>query len=369
MPDHAEMMKMTYSISSGVKKKPIKAVVFGPEGVGKTTFASRWPGAVFIDVEDGSGHYDVARLPIPQTWGELLDEIVWCSVSSEVGTVVIDTADRAEALCKAYILERDNKESIESYGYGKGYTILAEEFKKLTEYLDACVENGKNALVLAHAQIKKFEQPDEMGSYDRWELKLEKKCSVIPKEWCDVMLFANYRTDMMKDENGKYHATGGRRRIMYANHTSAYDAKNRLGLPDEMPFDFDEIADRIPTFATGGIVEEPVIAQPAEQPAEKPEESSAVQVAQGENIVKDLEFTDVTPPEVKQLWELMAMDQITTEQVQRAVGEGKNNPYTVDDTIGDYDRAFIREVLIAHWRDIASGIRERAEYEKPVPFD
>ena len=348
---------MAYSISRGTKKKPIKAVVFGPEGVGKTTFASKWPKAVFIDVEDGSGHYDVARLPIPQTWNELLDEIIWCSVSNEVGTVVVDTADKAEALCKAYILERDNKESIESYGYGKGYTILAEEFKKLTACLDVCVENGKNVLVLAHAQIRKFEQPDEMGSYDRWELKLEKKCAVIPKEWCDVMLFANYRTDMEKDENGKYHASGGRRRIMYANHTSAYDAKNRLDLPDEMPFDFSEIADKIPEFATGGIVEEPAIAKP--EPVAEP----------AENIVKDVKFEDVTPPEIKQLHSLMRRDGISQEQLQREVGEGKNNPYTTDTTIGEYDLGFVRDVLIAHWTPIANGIKEREEYEKPVPFD
>ena len=356
---------MAYSISRGAKKKPIKAVVFGPEGVGKTTFAAKWPNAVFIDVEDGSSHYDVSRLPIPQTWGELLDEIIWASMSNDVGTLVIDTADKAETLCKAYILERDGKESIESYGYGKGYTILAEEFRKFFECLDGCISNGKNVLVLSHAQIKKFEQPDELGSYDRWELKLEKKVSHDIKEWCDVLLFANFKTDMVKDENGKYRAAGGKRRVMYASHTAAYDAKNRLGLPDEMAFEYDEIADKVPEFATGGIVGRPVIAQPEEQQTA----STAVQVSDNENIVKDVEFTDVTPPEVKQLWELMAMSCVTREQLQRAVGEGQNNPYTQDTTIGEYDVAFIREVLIAHWTQIAEGIKAQAAYEAPVPFD
>ena len=285
---------MTYSISKGTKKKPIKAVVYGPEGVGKTTFASKWPKAVFIDVEDGSGHYDVARLPFPQTWNELLDEIVWCSMSNDVGTVVVDTADKAETLCKAYILERDNKESIESYGYGKGYTILAEEYKKLFECLDACVENSKNVLVVGHAQIKKFEQPDEM------------------------------------------------------------------------PFDFSEIAEKIPAFATGGIVEEPVIAKP-----EPESEQAAVKVSDGvdDNVINDVKFEDVTPPEIRQLHAFMKRDGITQEQVQRAVGEGKNNPYSTDTTIGEYDIGFVRDVLVAHWTQIAEGIKAQAEYEAPVPFD
>lgn len=353
---------MAYSISSGTKKKPVKAVVYGPEGVGKTVFASKWPGAVFIDVEDGSGHYDVSRLPIPQTWNELLDEITWCAYSNDVTTVVIDTADKAETLCKQHILERDGKESIESYGYGKGYTILAEEYKKIIECFNVCIENGKNVLVLGHAQIKKFEQPDEMGSYDRWELKLEKKCAVIPKEWCDMMLFANFKTDMVKDENGKYRAAGGRRRMMYANHTAAYDAKNRFGLPDEMPFDFSEIADKVPTFAVGGIVEEPVITKP--EPAD-------VKVSDGigDNVASGIKFEDVTPPEIKQLHAFMERDGITQEQIQRAVGEGVNNPYSTSTTIGEYDIGFVRDVLVAHWTQIAEGIKAQAEYEAPVPFD
>ena len=82
-----------------------------------------------------------------------------------------------------------------------------------------------------------------------------------------------------------------------------------------------------------------------------------------------VEFTDATPPEVVQLHGLMQRDGITQEQVQRAVGEGHNNPYTAQTTFGEYDVAFIREVLLAHWGEIAGSIRERAEYDKPVPFD
>ena len=342
--------------------KPIKACAYGPEGVGKTTFASKWPDAVFIDIEDGSGHYDVARMPKPGTWNELLDEITWCSFSDEVGTVIIDTADAAEALCIQHVCDEHNWKSVEDAGYGKGYTHLAEEFRKLLDALDGCVANGKHVLVLAHAQIKKFEQPDEMGAYDRWELKLQKKCSPLLKEWCDLLLFANFKTDMEKDKNGNYHATGGKRRVMYASHTAAYDAKNRLGLPDEMPFEFSAVEDKVPTFAAGGIVEEPVIAK------QKPDTVKATDGV-GDNVMNDVKFEDVTPPEIKQLHAFMKRDGITQEQVQRAVGEGKNNPYSTDTTIGEYDIGFVREVLVAHWTQIAEGIKAQVEYEAPVPFD
>ena len=345
---------MAYSISRGAKAKPVRACVYGPEGCGKTTFAAQWPGAVIVDVEDGSGHYDVARLDKPATWGELLDQVVWCAHNPEVGTVVVDTADAAEALCIAHVCREKNLDGIESAGYGKGYTYLAEEFRKLMECLDACAAEGKNVLVVAHAQIRKFEQPDEMGAYDRWELKLSKKCAPLVKEWCDLLLFANYKTTMVKGEDGKYRSTGGKQRVMYASHTAAYDAKNRLGLPDEMPFEFAQVAGKVPecapTVIEGGRIEQP-----------------ATRV--GKTVVAGVEFTDATPPEVVQLHGLMQRDGITQEQVQRAVGEGQNNPYTAQTTFGEYDVAFIREVLLAHWGEIAGSIRERAEYDKPVPFD
>lgn len=340
-----------FQITKGASLKPIKAVVFGPEGVGKTTFGASWPGAVFIDVEDGSGHYDVARLPRPQTWGELLDEITFAAFTPEVGTLVIDTADAAEALCTAHVLGENQWSSIENPGYGKGFTVMAEEFRKLTDALDGCIANGKNVLVLAHAQIKKFEQPDEMGAYDRWELKLAKKCGPILKEWCDLLLFANFKTDLVKDDNGKYRPAGGKRRVMYTSHTAAYDAKNRLGLPDELPFEFAAIADKVPTFE------------------QQPQQTNAVPMQESAADLSKLTYTDATPPEIKSLWELMDMDGITKEQVMRAVGEGQNNPYTVNTTIGEYDPAFVRDVLVAHWGQIASGIKERAAYEAPVPFD
>lgn len=48
------------------------------------------------------------------------------------------------------------------------------------------------ACICAECMMRKFEQPDEMGAYDRWELKLQKKTAALVKEWADLLLFANY---------------------------------------------------------------------------------------------------------------------------------------------------------------------------------
>lgn len=358
---------MAYTITRGTSAKPVKGVCYGVEGVGKTTFAAKWPGAVFIDIEDGSSHYDVARLPRPTEWLGLLAEVEAAAKMDEVGTLVIDTMDAAEALCVGHVLTVKKWKGIEDAGYGKGYTYLAEEFGKLLKALDKVVNAGKNVLVLAHAQIKKFEQPDEMGAYDRWELKLQKKDAPLVKEWCDLLLFANYKTDTMRDEQTKKtKATGGKRRMMYAAHTAAYDAKNRLGLPDEMPFDFDAIEGKIPTASQKQEVKDeetkgsgPTLEEMGEYVSE---------IANGDFNATPPKFEEVTEPEIQQLHQLMADYQINDAQLRDAVGSRKNNPYTDMTPISEYSIEFVKNTLLKHWEAIVATIRERGEVYKDIPF-
>ena len=159
----------------------------------------------------------------------------------EVGTLVIDTADWAEKLCIKKVCDKAQKEGIEDFGWGKGYVYVQEEFGRLLNKLSEVIEAGINVVVTAHAQLNKVEQPDEMGSYDRWELKLTKKCSPMLKEWADLLLFANYKTIVVNTGEKKYKGQGGQQRIMYTTHTASWDAKNRFSLLDVLPFDYKQI--------------------------------------------------------------------------------------------------------------------------------
>lgn len=355
---------MAYGITRGATQKPVKACLYGVEGVGKTTFASQWPDAVFIDVEDGSSHYDVARLPRPTSWHELLDEVEAAARMPEVGTLVIDTVDAAEMLCIKRLLEKHKAIGIEAIGggYGKGYTYLAEEFAKLFAALDKVVAAGKNVLVVAHAQIKRFAAPDETGEYDRWELKLQKKNAPLVKEWCDLLLFANYKNDVMVSEDGKkVKASGGKKRVMYAAHAAAYDAKNRLGLPDSMPFEFASIEDKVPKRAAD---EAPV----PEDVAEADAGAMAAASASALPDIANVKLEDVTEPEVKQLHQLMADYRMNDAQLRDAVGSMSNNSYTDATPIADYSMKFVGN-LIKHWESIVELVNERGDLYKDIPFN
>ena len=133
----------SYTVSSGVIHAPVKVVLYGPEGIGKSTFAAKFPSPVFIDTEGGTKKLNVNRLPQPTSWAMLMDEANEVRLGHiPCGTLVIDTADWAERLCIRAVCDRANVKSIEAFGYGKGYTYLEEEFGKLLDLLEDVLHAG-----------------------------------------------------------------------------------------------------------------------------------------------------------------------------------------------------------------------------------
>ena len=225
---------MAINITSGFKYRPQRVVIYGPEGIGKTTLASKFDDPVFIDTENGSGHLDVKRIDLPKNWVTLLETVKEVSMTGGLcKTLVLDTADWAESLCIESVCKKYNQPSIEAFGYGKGYVYVMEEWQRLLKALDAVIDSGVTVVITAHAKMRKFEQPDALGAYDRWEMKLSRQVAPLLKEWCDCLLFLNYKTTVITDASGKAKAQGGKRWI-YATHNPCWDAKNRLGLPDDM---------------------------------------------------------------------------------------------------------------------------------------
>lgn len=224
-----------------------KVVIYGPEGIGKSTLASQFPDPIFIDTEGSTKDMDVARTEPPGSWPMLMEQVrYFIGHPGGLRTLVIDTADWAEQLCTSDVCARYQKTGIEDFGYGKGYVFLQEEFGRLLNLLTELVEGkGIHVALAAHARMRKFEQPDELGAYDRWEMKLSRQVAPMVKEWADMVLFANYKTfvinvDGQGAQKGKNKVQGGKR-VMYTTHHSCWDAKNRYGLPDEVPFEYGSI--------------------------------------------------------------------------------------------------------------------------------
>ena len=229
------------NITTGVEKTPIKTVIYGAEGVGKSSLAAQFPNPLFLDTEGGTSRLNVRRIRISD-WEELVATVKEVIETPEVcKTLVLDTADWAEAFCIDYICNKYRQTSIESFGYGKGYTYIQEEFGEFLKLLTKATEVGINVVITAHGKPRKFELPDEQGAFDRYETKLTRQVAPLIKEWCDMLLFCNYKTFVVTTENNSKKAQGGKR-VMYTTHNPCWDAKNRFDLPDELDLDFKSIA-------------------------------------------------------------------------------------------------------------------------------
>lgn len=235
-------------ISRGKIKRAQKIVLYGPEGIGKSTLAAQFPEPLFIDTEGSTAHLDIARFETIENYSDIKAAISYVGENPTVcQTLVIDTMDWAEQMIADDIIKRYGWGSIESPGYGKGYTVLAEEVQTFLSWLTRITELDINVVITAHAMMRKFEQPGGDGAYDRWELKLQKKVAPLVKEWSDAMLFLNYETFVSnKDSTGKGKVTGGDR-ALYANHRPTFDAKNRWGLGENLAFSYETIKDHVYT--------------------------------------------------------------------------------------------------------------------------
>ncbi len=109
---------MNLKIVSGKISRAVKTVIYGTEGVGKSTLASKFPDPLFLDVEGGTSQMDVRRVEVNSSWDELLSTVTEVFRDPSVcRTLVLDTADAAESLCIRHILQKYNQKSIESFGY------------------------------------------------------------------------------------------------------------------------------------------------------------------------------------------------------------------------------------------------------------
>ena len=355
-----------YAITSGTIAAPVKTVLYGPEGIGKSTFATQFPAPVFIDTEGGTKRLNVARLPAPTSWAMLLDEVAEVSRGNvPCGTLVIDTADWAERLCIDAVCARAKVKGIEDFGYGKGYTYAKEEFGKLLGALEEALNTGHNVVVLAHAAITKFEQPDAVGNYDRWSMKTSKQVAPLLREWCDMLLFANYKTVVEKAgsaPNAKNKASGGQR-VLYTSHHPCWDAKNRFGLPEELPFEYASIAACIPDPHPGAapaprpiMVEDAPAPKPAPVPV--PAATAAPPAVPAGISASDLQAQGVPTA----LAQLMAANNVTPEELQAVVGQ--RGYFPADMPVKDYPADFVSGCLVAAWPQVLEMICTNRD----VPF-
>jgi hypothetical protein len=242
-------------ITKGKQQRAQRVVLYGVESVGKSTFAAQFPNPLFLDIEQGTSHLNVDRCDI-SSWKQLTESLVEAK-ATDYQTIVIDSADWAERLCVEDLLATSKKTSIEDFGFGKGWVMVAERMSRMLASIDTLIDAGKNVVLIAHSKIVRFEAPDALAAYDRYELKLSKQSSPLLKEFADELWFLRFKTKVSTSETGKGKGIGGKERILLTTHSAAYDAKTRSGLAEELPLEWASVSHLFP-IAKGAPVTAPV---------------------------------------------------------------------------------------------------------------
>lgn len=237
------------TIQSGRATSPPRLMVYGTEGIGKSTLAARAPRPVFIQTEDGLGEIDCLRFPLAGTLDEVAAALAALRTEShDFQSVVIDSLDWLERLVWDAVCQEYGAKSIEKVdgGYGKGYIHALSHWRTLLGQLSRLHRERQLAVILiAHAKVEKFEDP-EASPYDRYSPRLHKHASALLTEWCDAVLFATRKFRTQTEEAGfgrkrtTAHAIGkdGGERILRTVGGPSCVAKNRYNLDPEVPLEW-----------------------------------------------------------------------------------------------------------------------------------
>lgn len=239
------------AVKRGLLREAKRFFFYGPEGVGKSSLAADAPKPIFFDTDRGSGHIDVARYPfrdgddghIAEKLSEIYAGIDDLLVSQhEYETLVLDTADSIEALIWRAVCERagvtkkgDKIETIEDFGFGKGYNVAADEWRGFLHRLDELrLKRNMHVIFVGHSLVKTFKNPTG-EDYDRYRPKLDDRALGLLREWCEVVGFVNF-DDIAKRNHGATRARGASTglRLIQLEHNAAWDAKSRLPLPAQI---------------------------------------------------------------------------------------------------------------------------------------
>lgn len=241
-----------FPIVRGRQMTPIKGIIYGHNGVGKSTFASRSKNPIFLDLEGNIDHLPIDKKPLKSF--EEVEEFLKCLITQnhDYATVVIDSIDKLEAIARVY-LEKMYKSDPKKLEYGRLYIYTSDLFASIMNKLDILRDQKRmNVVLIGHTAVKRCENP-LYPTYDKYELRVHERVAAVVCDWAHFILFAVNDLSFEEEEDLGFNKTRGRvrtndRRILYTTGNSAYVAKNVYDLPRTMPIDWNIFITAIKNF-------------------------------------------------------------------------------------------------------------------------
>jgi hypothetical protein len=239
-------MSLMARVQRGRTPKPPRILLYGVEGIGKSTFGSQAPKPIFIQTEDGLDEIDTDKFPLATSYDDVVAALTELrNQQHDYETVVLDSLDWLERLVWDKLCGQYGVTSIEKVdgGYARGYIHALTYWREIIAHLNVLRnERGMVVLLIAHSKVERFEDP-ESSPYDRYSPRLHKHAAALVSEWSDAVLFATRRIRTQSEDAGFNrkrtiaHAIGkdGGERILRCVGGPSCIAKNRYGIADDLP--------------------------------------------------------------------------------------------------------------------------------------
>lgn len=232
------------SIVAGKIRKPLRIVLHGPDGVGKTTLGAAAESAIILPTEDGANQIDVPKFPIAESVDEMREAIrTLLTEKHDYKALTVDSLDWAEALVFKHVADQAKVATIEDVGggFGKGYQAAVDTWRLIIGDLERLQrERGMHVILIAHSTLKTFKNP-EGPDYERYIIKMNEKSAALWREWCDGVYFCNFEVVAKEDKRKRVRGISTGARYLYTQKTGAYDAKDRYGLPERLPLSWEDL--------------------------------------------------------------------------------------------------------------------------------
>ena len=191
---------MTFSldtIQKGIHKVPLRALIYGPNGIGKSHFAGEFPAPLFMDIEGNIDHLDVAKQRIT-TWQEAIDFLTFLqSTKHPYKTLVVDSLDQLQYLAHPIAMTLSNVKNMNE-GYGKAWLHLITMFEEFRQECTVLSEaQGLHLIFISHNKIQRIHDL-EQGDRDMLAPSLNDKIAFLFLDWCNLIGYAHRLVSLNK---------------------------------------------------------------------------------------------------------------------------------------------------------------------------
>ena len=231
---------MALNLQQGGRMEPVRMVLYGQNGIGKTTFGAGMNQPFILAVEDGIGTmpvwHDKAHAKTYDEIVQTLLEVGGYFQKGEFRSLIVDSMDALQSKIQEKILREHGKKTLNDFSYGKGYELFKQEWENFRNLMERFrVELGANVLLIAQTESKTVADPVN-GPHNTYVMRLDRRAVGVLRDWADIVGFAQLKVEPIRDKEGNTVRlmTNGTRVLSTAPNT-AFDAKNRFDLPLELP--------------------------------------------------------------------------------------------------------------------------------------